>query len=162
MISDTLKELGLTEERSVETAEVMALVTRAERDLATSRTLADKDEEWAFAAAYQAMVRMARALILAEGFRAKGGRSRDSQKTVVTAAGAVLGARHKSLINKFDRMRRKYQGFMEEAGRVISRYEATQAVKDAEEFLSVAGERLREKYSQMSFLNHEVTQFASR
>jgi uncharacterized protein (UPF0332 family) len=153
--------MGIVEERTAEIAEVIALVTRAERDLATSRLLLDKDVEWAFVASYQAMARSARALILSEGFRPKGVRSRDSHKTVVTASGIILGEQYKSMINKFDRMRRKYQSFMEEAGRVISKYEAGQAIKDAEEFLALVNGRIKEKYSQMSLLN-DVPQLVSR
>jgi len=156
-----LKEMGIVEERTAEIAEVIALVTRAERDLATSELLRDKDEEWAFAAAYQAMARSARALILSEGFRPKGVRGRDAQKTVVTAAGVLLGEQYKSLINKFDRMRRKYQSFVEDAGRIISRYEADQAIRDAAEFIALVNGRIREKYSQMSLLN-DVPQLVSR
>jgi len=151
----------ILEERAADTTEVMGLVTRAERDLAASRFLQEKDEEWAFVAAYMSMARAARALIMAEGFRPKGARNRDIQKTIVTAAGILLGEQHKSMINKFDRMRRKYQNFMEEAGRIISRYEAGQAVKDAEEFVALVNGRIREKYSQMSLLN-DVPQLVSR
>ncbi len=156
-----LKELGIVEERMAETAEVIGLYTRAERDLMTGKQLQYTDEEWAFAAAYQAMARSARALIMSEGLRPKAARGRDMHKTVVTAAGAILGDSYKSLINKFDRMRRKYQGFMEEAGKLITKYEAKQAIKDAEEFLSLVNERIREKYSQMSLLN-DVPQLVSR
>ena len=156
-----LKELGIIEERTAEISEVIALVTRAERDLATSKVLYDKDEECAFAAAYQAMARSGKALILSEGFRTKGVRGRDAQKTVVTVAGVILGEQYKSLINKFDRMRRKYQSFVEDAGRIISRYEAGQAIKDAEEFIALVNGRIREKYSQMSLLN-DVPQLVSR
>jgi uncharacterized protein (UPF0332 family) len=156
-----LKEMGIVEERTAEIAEVIALVTRAERDLATSKVLYDKDEEWSFAAAYQAMARSGKALILSEGLRTKGVRGRDAQKTVVTAAGVILGEQYKSLINKFDRMRRKYQSFVEDAGRIISRYEAGQAIKDAEEFIALVNGRIREKYSQMSLLN-DVPQLVSR
>ncbi len=148
-----LTKMGILEERASDVNEVMGLVTRAERDLATARMLNDKDEEWAFAAAYQAMARSARALLLSEGYRPKGVRGRDTHKSMVTATGAILGEKQKSLINKFDRMRRKYQTFMEEAGKIISRYEAAQAVKDAEEFLVLVNGRIREKYSQMSLLN---------
>ncbi|HUJ17041.1 MAG TPA: HEPN domain-containing protein [Nitrospirota bacterium] len=156
----TLKEMGIVEERTAEVAEVISLVTRAERDLSTSRLLQDKDEEWAFAAAYQAMARSARALILSEGFRPKSSR-RDTHKTVVTASGILLGDQYKSMINKFDRMRRKYQNFMEEPGRIITRYEANQAIKDAEEFNALVNGRIREKFSQMSLLN-DVPQLVSR
>jgi uncharacterized protein (UPF0332 family) len=158
---NALKEMGVVEERTAEIAEIIELVSRAERDLATSKLLQDKDDEWAFAAAYQAMARSARALILSEGFRPKGVRSRDTHKTVVTASGVILGAQYKSMINKFDRMRRKYQSFMEEAGRIISKYEAGQAIKDSEEFLALVIGRIKEKYSQMSLLN-DVPQLVSR
>src|SRR5208337_4861237 len=104
MTYEALKELGIVEERPSEISEIIALVTRAERDLSTSKLLEDKDEEWALAAAYLAMARSARALIISEGFRPKGVRGRDAQKTVVTAAGMLLGDQYKSLINKFDRM----------------------------------------------------------
>jgi len=160
MTYEALQEMGL-EERAAETQEVLGLMMRAERDLATARLLQDKDEEWSFAAAYQAMARSGRALILSEGYRPKGSRSRDTHKTVVTASGVILGEKHKSLINKFDRMRRKYQNFAVETGSMVSRYEAGQAIRDAEEFFGLVGARLREKYSQMSLLN-DVPQLVSR
>jgi uncharacterized protein (UPF0332 family) len=160
MTYEALQEMGL-EERAAETQEVLGLVMRAERDLATARLLQDKDEEWSFAAAYQAMARSGRALILSEGYRPKGSRSRDTHKTVVTASGVILGEKHKSLINKFDRMRRKYQNFTVETGGMVSRYEAGQAIRDAEEFFGLVGVRLREKYSQMSLLN-DIPQLVSR
>jgi uncharacterized protein (UPF0332 family) len=157
---EALQEMGL-EERAAETQEVLGLMMRAERDLATARLLQDKDEEWSFAAAYQAMARSGRALILSEGYRPKGSRSRDTHKTVVTASGVILGEKHKSLINKFDRMRRKYQNFAVETGSMVSRYEAGQAIRDAEEFFGLVASRLRDKYSQMSLLN-DVPQLVSR
>ena len=160
MTYEALQEMGL-EERAAETQEVLGLVMRAERDLATARLLQDKDEEWSFAAAYQAMARSGRALILSEGYRPKGSRSRDTHKTVITASGVILGEKHKSLINKFDRMRRKYQNFTVETGGMVSRYEAGQAIRDAEEFFGLVGARLREKYSQMSLLN-DTPQLVSR
>ncbi len=156
-----LQDMGMLEAQVTETVEVIGLITRAERDLATSKLLQEKDEEWAFAAAYLAMARSARALILSEGYRPKGVRGRDIQKTIVTAVGVILGEQYKSLINKFDRMRRKYQNFMEESSRVISKYEAGQAISDAEEFFGLVSGRIREKYSQMSLLN-DVPQLVSR
>jgi uncharacterized protein (UPF0332 family) len=156
-----LKEMGIVEERTADIAEVITLVTRAERDLATSKVLYDKDEEWAFAVAYQSMARSGKALVLSEGLRPKAVRGRDAQKTLVTTVGVILGTHFKSLINKFDRMRRKYQSFVEDAGRIISRYEAGQAIKDAEEFIALVNGRIREKYSQMSLLN-DIPQLVSR
>src|SRR5512139_76457 len=135
MTYEALQEMGL-EERPAEAQEVIGLMMRAERDLSTARLLQDKDEEWSFAAAYQAMARSGRALVLSEGYRPKGSRSRDTHKSVVTASGVILGVKQKSLINKFDRMRRKYQNFTVESGTAVSRYEAGQAIRDAEEFFA--------------------------
>jgi uncharacterized protein (UPF0332 family) len=160
MTYEALQEMGL-EERPAEAQEVIGLMMRAERDLSTARLLQDKDEEWSFAAAYQAMARSGRALVLSEGYRPKGSRSRDTHKSVVTASGVILGVKQKSLINKFDRMRRKYQNFTVESGTVVSRYEAGQAIRDAEEFFGLVGARLREKYSQLSLLN-DAPQLVSR
>jgi HEPN domain-containing protein len=160
MTYEALQQMGL-EERAPEVAEVMGLMIRAERDLATARLLQEKDEEWSYAASFQAMARSGRALIMSEGYRPKGARSRDTHKTVVTAAGVILGERYKSLINKFDRMRRKYQNFMVESLSAVSRYEAGQAIKDAEEFFGLVSARLRERYSQMSLLN-DTSQLVSR
>ena len=160
MTYEALQEMGL-EERPAEAQEVIGLMMRAERDLSTARLLQDKDEEWSFAAAYQAMARSGRALVLSEGYRPKGSRSRDTHKSVVTASGVILGVKQKSLINKFYRMRRKYQNFTVESGTVVSRYEAGQAIRDAEEFFGLVGHRLREKYSQLSLLN-DVPQLVSR
>jgi len=160
MTYEALQEMGL-EERAVEISEVTSLLMRAERDLSTARLLQDKDEEWSYAAAYQAMARSARALILSEGYRPKGTRSRDTHKTVVTAAGVLLGDKYKSLINKFDRMRRKYQNFIVEIGTMVTRYEAGQAIRDADEFCLLVNGRIREKYSQLSLLN-DVPQLVSR
>lgn len=160
MTYEALQKMGL-EEQTPEAGEVMGLMTRAERDLNTARLLQNKDEEWCYAAAYQAMARSGRALILSEGYRPKGVRSRDTHKTVVTAVGIILGDKYKSLINKFDRMRRKYQNIMVESVSVVSGYEAGQAIKDAEEFFGLASARIRDKYSQMSLLN-DVPQMVSR
>ena len=150
---ESLKEMGLVEEQAPDATEIASLMTRAERDLETCRLLQKTDEEWAFAVSYQAMSRAARALIMSEGFRPRGARGRDAQKTIVTAVGVILGEQYKSLINKFDRMRRKYQNFLEDPGRVISRYEADQSIRDAEEFMEIVRGRIREHYSQMPLLN---------
>lgn len=158
---NTLKEMGIVEEGTAEISEIVDLIRRAERDVKTGKLLQDKDEEWAFVISYLAMSRSARALIMAEGLRPRGGKTRDAQKSIVSAAGAILGDQYKSLINKFDRMRRKYQNFIEEGRRTISRYEAEQAIRDAEEFLFLVNGRIKEKYSQLSLLN-DVPQLASR
>ena len=158
---NSLKDMGIVEERTAEISEIVDLIRQAERDIKTSRLLQDKDEEWAFVISYMSMSRAATALILSEGYRPRGGRTRDTQKSIVSAAGVILGAQYKSLINKLDRMRRKYQNFIEEGGRIISRYESGQAIRDAEEFLLLVNDRIKEKYSQLSLLN-DVPQLASR
>jgi uncharacterized protein (UPF0332 family) len=128
-----LQDMGMLEERVTETVEVIGLITRAERDLATSRLLQEKDEEWAFAAAYLAMARSARALILSEGYRPKGVRGRDIQKTIVTAVGVILGRVYKSLINKLTACVANIRTLWK-SQEGDPKYEASQAIKDAEFF----------------------------
>ncbi len=130
-------------------AVVNALVARASKDLATARANASIDREWAYAIAYQGMLRAARAVIMVEGLRPRG---RDQQRTVVELTAAILGPDRRTLINAFDRMRRRWQTILEEPGQPISRYEVEGAIKDAQRFIECTLEATRAKNPQMTLL----------
>src|SRR5574341_1382335 len=85
MAVEELREKGLVEDFKPNFAVVSALIARSLRDLSTARANASIDREWAYAIAYQGMLRAARAMIIAEGLRPRG---RDQQRTVVQLAGA--------------------------------------------------------------------------
>ncbi len=149
MAYEDLREKGLVEDVKPNFALVSALIARAMKDLATARSNASIDREWAYAIAFQGMLRAARAMIAAEGLRPRG---RDQQRTVVMLAGAVLGEEVRSLVNAFDRMRRRWQTILDEPGQPISRYEVEGAIKDAQNFIERTLEYTRAKNPQLTLL----------
>ncbi len=149
MAYEDLREKGLIEDVKPNFSAVGALIARAMKDLATARANASIDREWAYATAYQGMLRAARAMIAAEGLRPRG---RDQQRTVVMLAGAVLGGEVRSLVNAFDRMRRRWQTILEEPGQPISRYEVEGAIKDAKNFIERTVEYTKTKSPQLTLL----------
>jgi hypothetical protein len=149
MAHEELREKGLIEDVKPNSSSVSTYLTRALKDLATARANVSIDREWAFAIAYQGMLRAARGLIAAEGIRTRG---RDQQRTVVVLAGGILGEESSQLINAFDRMRRRWQTIMEEPGQPISRYEVEGAIKNAQSFIERVVEVTREKNPQLSML----------
>jgi len=149
MAYEDLREKGLVEDVKPNFQMVNELIARAMKDLATARANASIDREWAYAIAYQGMLRAARAMITAEGLRPRG---RDQSHTVVLLAGAILGSEVRSLVNTFDRMRRRSQTIVEEPGHPVSRYEAEGAIKDAQKFIERTVELTRTKNPQLALL----------
>ncbi len=149
MAYEDLREKGLVEDVKPNFSAVSALITRAMKDLATARANASIDREWAYAIAYQGMLRAAKAMISAEGLRPRG---RDQQRTVVTLAGVILGDEARPLLNAFDRMRRRCQVIVEEVGQPVSRYEVEGAIKDAQRFIERTVEWTRTRNPQMTLL----------
>ena len=149
MAYEELREKGLVEDIKPNFAVVNALVARSLKDLTTARANASIDREWAYAIAYQGMLRAARAMIMAEGLRPRG---RDQQRTVVQLAGALLGGDVRSLLNAFDRMRRRSQTILDEPGQPISRYEVEGAIKDAQKFIERTVDFTRTKNPQLALL----------
>jgi len=132
----TYRELiakGLLEKRAPDPQQVRQLQVRAQKDLRTAQRVFRIDTDWAYAIAYQAMLRAARGLLMARGYRPRG---RDPQKTVILAAGIALGEPYQDLLNRLDVMRRKYQRVAEESVYPVPRLEAEMALKDAERFLA--------------------------
>ena len=146
---EDLREKGLIEDIKPNFQVASALIARELKDLVTARANASIDREWAYAIAYQGMLRAARAMITAEGLRPRG---RDQSRTVVLLAGAILGDDMRSLVNAFDRMRRRSQAILEEPGQPISRYEVEGAIKDAQKFIERTVEFTRTKNPQLTLL----------
>jgi uncharacterized protein (UPF0332 family) len=149
MAYEELREKGLVEDFKPNFAVVNALIARSLKDLTTARANASIDREWAYAIAYQGMLRAARAMIMAEGLRPRG---RDQQRTVVQLAGALLGGDVRPLLNAFDRMRRRSQTILEEPGQPISRYQVEGAIKDAQKFIERTVDFTRTKNPQLALL----------
>jgi hypothetical protein len=149
MAYEELREKGLVEDVKPNFQVVNTLIVRSLKDLTTARTNAGTDREWAYAIAYQGMLRAARAMITAEGVRPRG---RDQQRTIVQLAAVILGDEWRPLVNAFDRMRRRSQAILEEPGQPISRYEVEGAIKDAQQFIERTVEFTRSKNPQLVLL----------
>ncbi|MFB3817094.1 MAG: HEPN domain-containing protein [Candidatus Methylomirabilales bacterium] len=149
MAYEDLRERGLIEDAPPNFAASGTLLARALKDLATARANASIDRDWAYAIAYQGMLRAARAALAAEGVRPRG---RDQQRTIVALVGALLGEDAKVLVNAFDRMRRRWQTILDEPGQPISRYEAEGAIRNAQVFIERVVELVREKNPQLTVL----------
>ncbi len=149
MAYEELRERGLVEEIRPDFRRISALLARALKDLSTARANVSIDKEWAYTIAYQAMLRAARAIIMAEGWRPRG---RDQPRTVVLVVSEILGEDARSLINGFDRMRRKCQDVMEEPETPIPRYEVEGGLKDAQSLIKKIVDLAREKDPQLALL----------
>lgn len=149
MAYEELRERGLLEEIRPDFRQVSMLLTRATKDLATAKANLTIDKEWAYVIAYQAMLRAARALVMAEGWRPRG---RDQARTIVMLVGESLGEEGRTAVNGFDRMRRKRADFLEEPLTPIPRYEVEGALKDAQALMEQLVERVREKNPQLALL----------
>ncbi len=147
MPHEELREKGLIEDVKPNLTLVNQLLNRALKDLATARANGSIDREWAYAIAYQGMLRAAKGMIAAEGLRPRG---RDQQRTVVALAGAILGEDARPLLNAFDRMRRRWQAIFEDSGQPVSRYEAEGAIKEAQRFIERTVEWTRGKNPQLA------------
>jgi hypothetical protein len=149
MAYEELRERGLVEEARPDFRQVSRLLARALQDLSTARANVSIDKEWAYAIAYQAMLRAAKAIVMAEGWRPRG---RDQARTIVLLVGEILGEEARSLVNGFDRMRRKRQDFIDEPETPIPRYEVEGALKDAQVLVEKLVDFAREKNPQLALL----------
>jgi uncharacterized protein (UPF0332 family) len=149
MAYEELRERGMVEEIKPDFRQVSTLIIHALKDATTARANIDIDKEWAYVIAYQAILRAAKALVVAEGWRPRG---RDQARTIIMLVGELVGEEGRSLVNGFDRMRRKRQDFMDEADTPISRYEVESALKDAQTLIDKLVELAREKNPQLALL----------
>lgn len=149
MAYEELRERGLVEEIRPDFRQISALLARGLKDLSTARANVSIDKEWAYTIAYQAILRAAKAMVMAEGWRPRG---RDQARTIVLLVGEILGDEARSLVNGFDRMRRKRQDFMEEPETPIPRYEVEAALKDAQSLIEKIVQLAREKNPQLALL----------
>ncbi|MFH1285530.1 MAG: HEPN domain-containing protein [Candidatus Micrarchaeota archaeon] len=136
-LSDLLKE-GKLKQIESNALRARECLTAAEKDIRAAK--GQKDADWSFSIAYNAMLHAARALMFSDGYAPLG---EERHKTAVAYADAKLGAKYRDLINLFDKMRAKRHLVMYETSGVISDYEAKFAIKSAEEFLQKVREKIK-------------------
>ncbi|MBU2635278.1 HEPN domain-containing protein [Patescibacteria group bacterium] len=124
---------GLLKKEEIGFDKINQLIEKAYRKLKSAQTLVkDNDEESSFQFAYEAMLLAGRALVFSYNFRP---RTIGSHKIVVDFTAKVFGNQYKTLVYKFDRMRKKRNYLIYGIGLVISKTEAENAIKTAEKFV---------------------------
>lgn len=149
MSYEELERKELIERIITETKQVEEQLRQALKDLATAQANMHIDEEWAYTISYQAMLRAGRALMASEGFRPKG---KEQHKTVVQFVSEILGEDYKALITQFDHMRRKRHDFIYEPDRHITKYEAKNALENAQKLVNGLVEFIQSRNSQIRLL----------
>lgn len=123
-------------------------ILRAEKDLKTFILVIENDPEWACSIAFQAMVRMGRALIYAHGYLPT---EKKQHKTVVELTEKILGANFHFLVKQFDRLRKKRNVFFYEAEDTRNFAEAKQALQTAKELLGEIKSKIKNLNPQQTF-----------
>jgi len=140
-VKDYLRK-GLLEKLSTDWSAIKKLMLRSEKDLKAARLNLSIDTGIAYAVAYLAMLRAARAYMLLKGLRPKDG---FQHKTVIEFLERVWQDEAKPLILRLDRMRRKRNVFTYEIETPITKTEAESALKTADEFVQLIKELLKKE-----------------
>lgn len=119
---------GLLKQQNPNFRQIEKQVVRAEKDLRTFYLVLKQDPEWASTIAYQAMLRMGRALLFSHGYLPT---DRQQHKTVVEITGAILGQEFRAVIGQFDRLRKKRNVFFYDSEDAHNLTEAKKALEIA-------------------------------
>lgn len=134
MIWKKLLEEGKIQKKSVSFKETDKVLERAHKTLKSAKFLLEEDSESAFGLAYEAMLIAGRALMFSMGLKP---RSVGAYKTTVEFCDSFLGNDYMLLVNKFDRARKKRHYLIYGAGVILSRTEAENLIKTANDFLKI-------------------------
>ena len=108
---DTIKIMlnqGFIKKQKVDFSQIEALLLRAHKDIVTAKANLEIDEEVTYNYSYLAMLRCGRSIVFMKGYRSVDGQQ---HKTIIELSGEILGEEFKSIVKKFDRMRRKRNQF---------------------------------------------------
>lgn len=130
---------GLIKEQKPNFSQIERQIKRAQKDLKTFGLVIRADPEWASTIAYQAMLRMGRALMFSCGFLPADGQQ---HKTVVEITGNILGEKYSLLIKQFERMRKKRNTFFYDGEDAHNLTEAKKAAEAANELIIIVSNRI--------------------
>lgn len=140
-INDLLNK-GLMKKQTIDFNQIKMLLLRAKKDLTVARKNLVIDEEVAYNYAYLSMLRCGRALMFLKGFRPDDGQQ---HKTVIDFTAVILDPQYSDFLTKFDMMRRKRNQFTYDPLLPVSRTEAENAIKSAEEFAAKITEVIKKE-----------------
>ena len=148
---DFIKEYtkrGLIKKQDKNLKAVENLLSRAYKEIKVAEANIKIDEGIAFTVAYTAMLHTGRALMLFKGFRPDDGYQ---HKTVVDFASIALGENYKTLVQRFDKMRRKRNIFTYEVSISISEEDVNNGLKSAGDFIKAVRDIIEKEDPQHKF-----------
>lgn len=110
-------------------AQIESWLNQANKDLVIAKKILSLDPKWSLTVAYQAMLRIGRALMFAYGYLPTNYRQ---HKTVVEFTAKHLDKNFQAVTNQFERLRRKRHDFFYGTLIGISSTEAKEALKTAQ------------------------------
>ena len=141
-----LLENNSLQKKKFSSQEVERVLDKARKCLAASEFLLKKEiEESVFKEAYDAMILAGRALIFSLGLKP---RTVGSHIITINFCSEYLSADFRTLIEKFRKMKQKRNYLIYGIGLVISRTEAENALKTAEEFVEKISKYIQKKNPQ--------------
>jgi len=148
---DTVKIMlnqGLIKKQKVDFSHIEALLLRAQKDIVAAKANLEIDEEVTYNYAYLAMLRCGRSIVFMKGYRSVDGQQ---HKTIIELSGEILGEEFKSIVKKFDRMRRKRNQFTYDPFIPVSKTEAKNALMTAENFVKIVFQLVQKENLQLRF-----------
>lgn len=119
---------GLLKQQNPNFRQIEKQIMRAGKDLRTFYLVLKDDPEWASTIAYQAMLRMGRALLFSCGYLPT---DKQQHKTVVEITGDILGSEFHIVIKQFNRLRKKRNVFFYDSEDAHNLTEAKKAIEIA-------------------------------
>ena len=139
---------GFIKEQRPNFEQIQQQIEWAQKDLKTFGLVLSSDPEWACTIAYQAMLRMGRALIFSYGYLPADGQQ---HRTVVEITGKLLGKNFGLLIKYFDRMRRNRNVFFYDSLDTNNETQAKKSFETAGTLLKVVKDNIRKNNPQFDF-----------
>src|SRR4030066_1566454 len=145
-----LESKGLLKKEKIGIDQVKALLMSASKNVSASEKNLSIDEEACYTLAYNAMLKIARALVFLRNYRPSDGQQ---HKTTIDVAGKILGKEFSELIDIFDKMRKKRNQFTYDPMLPLSLAEAKNAIKTASDFHKKVRNFLDNKYPQLELFD---------
>ena len=139
---------GFVKEQKANFVQIEQQIARAEKDFKTFKLVLGSDPEWASTIAYQAMLRLGRALMFSYGYLPSDGQQ---HKTVVEITGKILGKDFDLLIKYFNRMRRNRNIFFYDSLDAHNETQAKKSFETAKELLEIIKEKIRKNNPHLDF-----------
>ena len=139
---------GLIKRQKSDYRVIEKLILRASKDIRTSKANLNIDEGIAYTIAYLAMLHAGRAFMFLKGFRPSNGYQ---HKTVVEFMAHTLGREFTTIVERFDKMRRKRNVFIYDVSISISKTEGENALNTAIKFVNLIEDIIRKENPQVQF-----------